>query len=773
MNQSSVSQRIIRFGTFEADLAGHELRKNGVKLRLQEQPFQVLSLLLENPDRLVTREQLRQGLWPADTFVDFDNGLNTAINKIREALGDSAESPRFIETVPRRGYRFVAPVQALLAEQTHVPPVRVRSVRERVGWLGAAAVVLVLAGVGGYFYFHRARKLTEKDAIILADFTNSTGDPVFDGALRQGLSVQLEQTPFLRVISGDQITQTLKMMEQPVDVRLTPALAREVCQRINATVEIEGSIATLGNQYILGLDAVNCATGETFAGEQVTADGKEKVLSALNNAASELRSKLGESRASLKRYDAPLDQATTSSLEALQAYSQGRQAMWKSDFPSAISSFQRAVDLDPNFAIAYGLLGGVYSATNNGPETKNIERAYNLRERTSEYERLGITAGYDMFVARDFEKAAQTFEQLTKTYPRDPAAWNGLANADDGLGRFDQAAAAESKALKLNPSSWTYGQASYFYLHQDHIKEARAMIDEARSRKIEPFAVSWGLYTLAFLRDDQAGMAEQVTHPWTDVPPPGVREDIQGATAAYYGHLSSARDWTRRAIESAMSVQSRDAAFSYEVESALREALFGNLREARNEAKAASRLSTDPDVQGGAALTLTLSGDPAEAQKLAHNLNERFPEATLVHFFHLPAINAALALEQGDARRAIESLEIAAPYELADPNCGPPMMPVYLRGEAYLAAHEGVKAAVEFQKILDHPGLVGKVPMSGFVGNAPIGALAHLGLGRAYALQGVTAKAKSAYQDFLTLWKDADPDIPVLKQAKAEYAKLQ
>jgi eukaryotic-like serine/threonine-protein kinase len=774
MSQPSASQRVIRFGTFEANLAARELRKNGVKLRLQEQPFQVLSVLLENPDQVVTREELRQGLWPADTFVDFDNGLNTAINKIREALGDSAESPRFIETIPRRGYRFVAPVQAPLAEQTHLPPAHLQSIREKIGWLGAAAVMLVLAGVSGYFYFHRTPKLTDKDSIVLADFTNTTGDPVFDGALRQGLSVQLEQTPFLRVISGDQLTQTLKMMEQPDDAKLTPALAREVCQRANATVEIEGSIAALGNQYVLGLNAVNCATGETLAGEQVTADRKEKVLSTLNDAASELRSKLGESRASLKTYDVPVEQATTSSLEALQVYSQSRQAFSKSDFPSAISSFQRAVDLDPNFATAYAGLGVTYGTiSDNGLAAKNIQRAYDLRSRTSEYERLGISATYNYFVTRDFEKAAQVYDQLTKTYPRDAGGWTGLANSADALGRFDQAVAAALKAVELSPSSWAYGQASYFYIHQDHFKEARAMFEEARSRKIEPFGLSSGLYALAFLDNDQAGMAEQVAHPWTDTPP-GFREDVQGATAAYRGRLALARDWTRRAIASAMSAQLRDQAAGYTVESALREALLGNFGEAQKEAEEARRLSPDGDVQGGAALTLALSSDPAEAEKVAHNLSEHFADATIVRFYHLPAIHAALALQQGDPHRANESLNIASSYELAYPGfCGPPMMPVYVRGEGYLAAHQGVEAAAEFQKILDHPGLVGKVPMSGLVGNAPIGALAHLGLGRAYAVAGDTAKAKAAYEDFLTLWKDADPDIPIFKQAKAEYAKLK
>jgi eukaryotic-like serine/threonine-protein kinase len=772
MKQPSTPPRLIRFGTFDVDLAARELRKNGVKLRLQDQPFQVLSVLLENPATVVTRTELRERLWPADTFVDFDNGLNTAINKIRETLGDSAESPRFVETVPRRGYRFIAPIQPVLVNETRLAPPRLRSVRKEIGWLGAAAV-LVLAAVGGYLYFHRTPKLSEKDAVVLADFTNTTGDPVFDGTLRQGLSVQLEQTPFLRVISGDQVTQTLKMMEKSPDTRLTPELAREVCQRTSATVEIEGSIDALGNQYVLGLNAVDCANGEILAREQETANGKEKVLPALGDAASGLRSKLGESRASLKMYGVPLEQATTSSLDALQAYNQGGQASLKSDFPSAISSLQRAVELDRNFASAYVALGALYGGIgDSGLSVKNIQRAYDLRDRTTEHERLGISALYNGSVVRDLEKAEHLCEEMTRTYPRDPAAWFALASAADQLGQFDQAVAAQLEAVRLNPSSLSYGNASYYYLHQDRFKEARAMIDEARSRRIEPYAASWQLYTLAFLQNDQAGMAEQVTHPWTDMPP-GLREDAQGATAAYSGHLTLARAWTRRAIALAMSVQTEDQAAGYKLESALREVLFGNLGEARKEAKEASRLSPDPDVQGGAALVLALSGGQSEAQELAHDLTNRFLEATLVRFYHLPAIHAALALQQSDPKRAIESLGIAASYELAYANYVLPMMPVYMRGEAYLAAHQGMEAAAEFQKILDHPGLVGKVPMSNLVGNAPIGALAHLGLARGYALAGETAKARAAYQDFLMLWKDADPDIPVFKQAKSEYAKLR
>ena len=762
MPQSPSQARSVRFGSFEANLFSRELRKHGVRVRLPGQPFDILCILLERCGEVVTREELRQHLWPADTFVDFENGMNNAVKKLRAALNDSADHPLYIETLARVGYRFIAPVDH--TESASSPARR----REGTRWKPIISALVAVATVvtGSYFYFHRAPKLTEKDSIVLADFTNMTGDQVFDGALRQGLSIQLEQTPFLRVISGDQVTRALEMMEKPLDARLTPALAREVCQRTNATVEVEGSIAALGSQYVLGLNAVNCTTGETMAREQVTAESKEKVLSALSDAASKLRSKLGESRLSLKTYDVPLEQATTPSLEALQAYSRGMQASWKGDLPSAISSLQRTVDLDPNFAMAYGMLGTFYNhAGYTDLGIKNVKKAYDLRDRSSEYERIGLSGGYHLFVTQDFEKAAQFFKELTTTYPRDPEAWAGLAASFNHLGRYDQAQTAFLELLRLNPSSFFYGLLSSAYLNQNRLEEARATIQQARAKGIEPSGASGLLYTLAFLSDDQAEMAQQVARPWTDQLP-GSWEDTQGDTAAYCGQLTQARDWTHRAIASAMSVRSKDLAAGYEAESAVREGLFGNFVKARNEAKEASGLSADPDVKGEAALALAVSGDPGEAERLAHDLNERFPEGTLVRFFHLPAIHAALALRQGDSQRAKASLGMAATYELAYPlyPWGQAMTPVYMRGEVHLAAHEGAEAAADFQKILDHRGLVN---------NSPLGALAHLGLGRASAMQGDGTKARAAYTDFFALWKDADPDIPILKQAKAEYAKLK
>ncbi len=760
MSQPSAPRHVIRFGTFEVDLAARELRKSGVKLRLQDQPFQVLSVLIENPNQAVTREQLRERLWPADTFVDFDNGLNTAINKIRETLGDSAESPRFIETLPRRGYRFIAPVQALPAKQSQLPSAHFQSVRREIRWLGAVAVALLLAAGGGYFYFHRTPKLTDKDSIVLADFTNSTGDPVFDGTLKQGLSVQLAQTPFLRVISGDQITQTLKMMEQPLDVRLTPSLAREVCLRTNATVEIEGSVAALGNQYVLGLNAVNCATGEALAQEQVTADRKEKVLSALSDAASQLRSKLGESRASLKAYDAPLEQATTNSLEALQAFNEGDQELGRYDFSAALSSYQRAVDLDPSFASAHAYLGFVYNAVGNESlSLDHLAKAYELRNRASEYERLEISAGYKLTLTRDEEQAVQLYERWARLYARDPKAWNGLGLTCQVLGRYDEAATAFKETIRLNPSALNYGFLAINYFLQNDFPEARQTIQQARAKKVEPYQASETLYELAFIQNDQAGMKGQLAHPWTDVPA-GTQEDYQAATASYAGQLSLSRNWSRHGIAAATSAHKDLQASTVKGELAFRTALLGRCDEARADTKDTIGSTTDLDIRGWMALALALCGDSAGARKLTDGLKREFPESTGVRYAYVPETEAALAIGRGDWQNAIESLSASTPYDLAYPYQG---MSIYLRGQAYLAGHDGAEAAKQFQMMIDHIGVVQ---------NQPQEALAHLGLGRGYALAGETAKARTAYQDFLALWKDADPDIPVLKQAKFEYAKL-
>jgi len=636
-------------------------------------------------------------------------------------------------------------------------------------WLVPIASIVVALGVvavGAYFYFHRTPALTEKDSVVVADFTNTTGDPVFDGTLRQGLAVQLEQTPFLQVVSDDRVSRTLSLMEKPPGTRLTADVAREVCQRANATTEIEGSIAALGNQYVIGLSAINCDTGETLAGEQVTAGGKEKVLAALSTAASELRSKLGESPASLARFDTPLNQVTTSSLEALQAWSLADEAIRKGDLPSAIASLQRAVSIDPNFATAYSTLGNTYTLVGeNDRAAESITKGYELRDRVSEREKFSITSSYEAGVIGDLDKAAQICQQWTNLFPRDPPAFLCLMAFTGFGGRLDEALAAAREWVRLDPTPFSYINFAGFYVAVGRADEARAAIQQAEANHIgSPAFYSPVLYFIAFLENDSAEMAKQSAAPWLGLP--GIASEAQAFTAAYYGHLSQARALTQRAISSARQQRANVAVVGYELNDALFEVLSGNFAEAQKDVKDAGSFMTDRDLEGTAATILALSGDTAQAQKLADDLNKRFPESTCIRFGFLPATRATLAIRKGNLPEGIEYLSDISSHELANsPNqVTPPVVPVYVSGETYLAAHQGAQAAAEFQLIVDHAGLVG---------NMPVGALAHLGLGRAFAMEGDTAKAKAAYQDFLALWKDADPDIPILKQAKAEYAKLK
>jgi serine/threonine protein kinase/Flp pilus assembly protein TadD len=629
---------------------------------------------------------------------------------------------------------------------------------------GAAVVIIALA-IGGWLYYGRkAHALTEKDTIVLADFTNTTGDPVFDDTLRQGLSVQLEQSPFLSLVSDQRIQQTLRLMGRPPDARLTPEIAHELCQRTDSAAVLDGSIASLGSQYVLGLKAVNCRTGDSLAQEQATADGKERVLKALGEAAAKLRAKLGESLVTVQKLDTPIEQASTPSLEALQAYSLGRKTLvGKGDWAAAVPSFQRAIRLDPNFAMAYASLGVCYS---NLGETslasENTHKAYELRERVSEREKFYLESHYHHYVTGDLEKARQIYELWAQTYPRDLVPPNNLGVIYENLGEYDKALAESREALRLEPESGaSYANLVPPYLYLNRLQEAGATADEAQAKNLDSPSLRYKLYVLSFLKNDATGMSQQVA--WS-AGKPGVEDALLGGeadTAAYSGRLAKARELSRRAVTSAERAEEKENAAGNEAEAALREALFGNAAEARQRAGAALELSTGRDVQFYAALALGFAGDAARAQALADDLAKRFPEDTVVQFNYLPTIHAQLALDRNEASKAIETLRAATPYELGQ---GGGLYPVYVRGQAYLAAHRGSEAATEFQKIFDQRGVVE---------NEPVGALAHLGLARAYSMQGDTAKARSTFQDFLVLWKDADPDIPVLVAAKAEYAKLK
>jgi eukaryotic-like serine/threonine-protein kinase len=636
-------------------------------------------------------------------------------------------------------------------------------------WLApiASVAVALSLGVGGYFYFHHSpAALTEKDSIVVADFTNKTGDPVFDGTLREGLVVQLEQTPFLQVVSDDRVRRTLSLMEKPPDTRLTPDIAREVCQRANATTEIEGSIAALGNQYVLGLSAVNCDTGETLAGEQVTAPSKEKVLAALSAAASELRSRLGESSASLARFDTPFNQVTTPSLEALQAWSLGDEAVRKGDFSSGISFLERAVSIDSTFATAYSTLGTLYRLVGeNDRAAESLTKGYELRDRVTEREKFAVTSNYDGFVIGDLDKGAQVCQQWTKLFPRDTVAFICLEAFTSYAGRLDEAVAAARELVRLDPTPYSYGVFAADYVRVGRLDDARATIQQAEANHIgSPAFYSPVLYFIAFLENDPAEMAKQSAAPW--IGPPGFASEAQAFTAAYYGHLSQARALTQRAMSSARQQGAKVAIVGYQLNGALFEVLFGNFAEVQKDVKNAGNFMTDSDLEGEAATILALLGDTAQAQKLADDLNKRFPESTCIRFGFLPATRAVLATREGNLNTGIEDLSDISSHEFMTPvnQVTPPIVPVHVSGETYLAAHQGAQAAAAFQLIVDH---------AGFVLNMPVGALAHLGLGRASAMEGDIAKAKAAYQDFLALWKDADPDIPIVKQAKAEYAKLK
>jgi len=629
-----------------------------------------------------------------------------------------------------------------------------------------AAVVVVAALIAGFLYLRSrsAATLTEKDTVVLADFTNTTGDAVFDGTLRQGLSSQLEQSPFLNLLSDERVSQTLTLMAQPKDARLTRELAREVCQRAAGAATIEGSISSLGSQYVVGLKAVNCRSGDLLANEQATASGKEQVLKALGEAAAKVRVKLGESLASVQKYDAPAENVTTPSLEALQAYSLGYQAqVVKRDNVAAIPLFQRAVSLDPNFAMAYARLGTNYVGLGETARAaENIRKAYELRERVSEREKFYIVSHYEQYFTGDLEATRKTYELWAQTYPRDDIPPGNLASIYQALGDYDKGLAANQESLKLSPESgiW-YANLVAGYVTVNRLDEARATAQEAQAHNLDNPAIHLQLYSIDFLQHDAAGMEREAAGLMGKPGFEDVMLDTESDTAAYAGQFSKARELTRRASEAAQRADEKEAAAGDEAEAAWREALVGNMSLAKQQAQAALALSTGRDAEAIAAFALGLVSDAAQASRLAGDLAKRFPGDTIVQSNYLPTMRALTALQAGSASKAVEALAPVAPYELG--SVGQPLYPVYLRGEADLAAHQGSAAAAEFQKILDHPGVVA---------NSPIGALAHLGLGRGYALAGDTAKAQAAYQDFLALWRDADPDIPILQQAKAEYAKL-
>jgi serine/threonine protein kinase/tetratricopeptide (TPR) repeat protein len=639
---------------------------------------------------------------------------------------------------------------------------------------GALAVIALLVAGGLYYRSRRAKPLTDKDTILLADFDNSTGDPVFDGTLKTALSVSLNQSPFLNVLSENKVAATLKQMTRDPDSNLTRDVARELCERAGSKAYIAGSIANLGNQYVLTLKVVNCQSGDTLAQEQATAAAKEKVLDTLGEAASKMRGELGESLATMRKLNVPLAEATTSSLEALKAYSLG-----KGSGAAALPYHQHAIELDPNFAMGYLVVGNdYYSLGELERASEYYTKAFQLRERTSEREKLLITAKYYQAVTGELDKAGQTYKEWIASYPRDVAALSSLGLVYIGLGQYEKAEAGDREHLRLDPdSSYSYVNLAEDLLASQRFDEARQTIQQALARKLDPSSLHTTLYGLAFLRNDSSTMADQ--QQWlVGKPEEDVGFSLASDTEAYAGHLRNAQELTMRAVDSAIREDSKETGAVWLENAALREAAFGNLTDAKQAAMKGLKL--DPKSSGTsaeAALAFAMAGDATRAELLAQDLNQRYPLDTQIQSLWLPAIQAQVALNRKNPALALNALQSISPVELGSIpflNNASCIYPAYIRGEAYLSAGHGAQAAAEFQKILDH---------SGIVWNCWTGALAHLGVARANALQAKNSsgadadlartRALAAFKDFLTLWKDADTDIPIYKHAKTEYAKVQ
>ena len=647
----------------------------------------------------------------------------------------------------------------------------------KFGTAATIVVILVLVGAasyGVYAFLHRTPALTAKDTIVLADFTNTTGDSVFDGTLRQGLAVQLDQSPFLNLLSEDHIQQTLKMMGQQANARISPDVARDICVRTSSTAVLDGSIAQIGTQYLLTLKAIGCANGQLLASTEAQAGDKNDVLTALGKISSDIRKQLGESLSSLQKFDTPIEQASTSSLEALQAFSRGREVALTGDNLPAVPYYQQAIHLDPNFAMAYAALGTVY--LNLGEldlAAQNTTKAYEFRDRVTEKERLYIDSHYDQMALGDLEKARQVYELWVSEYPQDEAPITNLGVIHQILGQPDKGLPEAQAALRLDAGGMNYMNLAFAYLNQNRLQEAQAVIQEAQSKHRDSLFLHLAAYQVAFLQNDPSSMARQVA--WSKTKS---AQDlffaVHADTLAYSGQEREALALTQQAVSAANQANDgKEIIAGYDADVALREALVVDATVARQYASTALALSTNRDVQFQTAFALALVGDAAKAQVLVDDLAKRFPQDTIAQYIEIPLIRAQLALLHADAAKAIDLLQSSLPYDLG----GAPGLVGYLpyaRGQAYLAAVKGTEAADEFQKIIDNGGIVL---------NESIGGLAHLGLARAYALEAQSsqgagsdaahANARKAYQDFLALWQHADPDVPIYKQAQAEYAKLK
>lgn len=765
---------IYEFGSFRLDAQERLLQREGESVSLTPKAFDLLLALIERHGQLVEKEELFQTVWP-DTIVEESN-LSSNIALIRKALGDGAQGEYFIETVPKHGYRFVAEVRQIGAAQAAglgVAPVgnpsRTTTRRKAIIWGAIALFVSVAAAVS---YFSRRPVLTDKDTILLADFVNKTGEEVFDGTLREALAIQLSQSPFLNIFSTEQVREGLRYMGRAPEDRLTQTVARELCQRYGLKAFLTGSIASLGHNYLLTLEAVNSQTGEVLAGELAEAENKEQVLKTLDRVTTQLRRKLGESLASIQKFDAPLEQVTTSSLMALKAYSLGTETLRRSQGPGndeALLYLKRAIELDPNFGQAYSTISTLYR--NRGQQelaSEYAQKAFELRDRVSEREKLAILLEYYSDVTGELDKQIETALVSKRNYLRDYSPPNSLAMRYSAMGQWESVVAeareAISRDLQARPPYFLLGNA---LISLNRFAEAREVYERALQQKpdFEPYHSF--LFRIAFVQGDMAEMKRQLD--WMSGKPNEYTALVlQAETAAFAGQLRQAQECSRRALELAARRNLKEQTAGIEFWLVKCETAFGSCRHPSAETFDIQTLKHDHRLYLViAASTQALCGDVKEAESLANELAARNPQFTLMNTLVLPTIRADIELRRGNPDQVIRLLQPALRFEGGDGGFRGGDLAcrvIYQRGQAYLRQRSGAEAAAEFQKILNHRGWC---PTSYFY------PLACLGLARAATLTGDTAKARKAYQELLTLWKEADPDLPLLIVAKQEYEKLK
>lgn len=798
-----------KFGEdFELDARAYELRAGGIPLKLKPIPMELLLLLIERQGELVTRRQIVERVWGSGIALDTDNSINGAISRIRQVLRDDSERPKFVQTVPSRGYRFIAPVATIsrdgvslpdfepnLTRRNRVealePPARLEEISpswmtfDRPGvpqnpqrspgkrWWKLAFLAALLVGVvvSTLEWRGRARpanRLTERDTIVVADFVNNTGDPIFDETLKQALSVELTQSPFLNVASDLKVNDILRRMGRAPDADLTRQLAREACLRLGGKAILAGSITSLGSHYLVSLEALGCASGDLLAAAQKEAPNKESVLKALDAAASQVRGKVGESMVSLEKYDFPMD-ATTDSLEALKAFSLGTKALRERGEGEAIPLLRRATELDPKFSLAYATLGRAYEDVGEDNEAAaDFEKAFQLRGRLSERERYYVATLYDEIVTGDIEQAKENGELWVRAYPRDGIAREKLGTIYGELGDNQKAEGQFREALQLDPDS-TINVFNSVTVEAalNRFDDAKHLLDSAENRGVDGGPVHSAAYALAFLRNDTAAMETEVR--WSkgkSITEEGMLSQ-HSDSEAYYGHLARARTLSKHAIEASLRDKAQETAALCKLAAALRDVEAGDGTSAIQTAHDALALAPSRSVKITAALLLARSGNPRQAEPLMNELASQYPSNTLIQAYWLPLMRASLKLKAGQAQAAASELEKTTPYELGQlSNLSnlTNLYPIYARGQAYLLAKNGKTAALEFQKILDNPGIVQ---------NGILGALARLQLARAEVQTGDSISAQKHYAEFLTLWKDAESNVPLLRQARAEYARLK